>query len=823
MLGLVPGAALGASAAGFTSVDVGIDGSGHCKNGGPDVVNCNIYDGKQYVWMNGGPAAAALGDGSYFFAVLEPGAQADPNDGTTGNLSSVYDTYTNRTFTISGSTFTYGGSHDLDGGKIRLMQYADTTNPGSVYILAICSLANYPVDPSSCKYDAFKVETGASTQGQPLTIVKDASGAYTNTYAWDIQKAVDKTEIDQSGTQATFNYTVTVSHNGGTVSNVKVTGTITVFNPNVGDVTGVNVTDRLSDGTECTVTNGTGATVSTGDNTFAYECLLSDRPQGELDNTASVAWDTQTIDDGDLPGGSADFTFTNVSFTGNAIDDCVTVTDTFNSGTLMTLGVACQDGTFTKDAGNTLTGFASSYTAPTFTFTYSRTVTGTAGTCTSFDNTALFTTNTTGKTSDPADATVKLCVGQDLTVTKTATPAFKRTYTWDIGKAVDKTLVEQIGGTATFNYQVDAKETGFGDSDWVVTGKVTVTNPNDWESITADLSDAVNNGGTCILDQNSVTVAASSHEDVGYRCTFASGDPGTNTATATWDKDAYSTPTGSASGTASFAFTTPTATVNGTVTITDTFNGVTTTLGTLAATDVAPFASASYKYQHTVNVPANNCVTYTNTAKIVETGQSVSKTVEVCGPAKTGALTMGFWQNKNGQGIITSGASVSNVCKSGTWLRQYAPFQDLSVTATCAQVGTYVTNIIKAANASGSSMNAMLKAQMLATALDVYFSDPALGTNKIGAPAPIGGVVIDLTKICHMIDGSGGTATCSGSYENVSSAFGGASSLSVSAMLTYAASQSNLGGISWYGQVKATQGLAKDAFDAINNQVAFAP
>jgi hypothetical protein len=118
-------------------------------------------------------------------------------------------------------------------------------------------------------------------------------------------------------------------------------------------------------------------------------------------------------------------------------------------------------------------------------------------------------------------------------------------------------------------------------------------------------------------------------------------------------------------------------------------------------------------------------------------------------------------------------------------------------------------------------MNAMLKAQMLSTALDVYFSGP--GGNKINAPVPIGGVVIDLTHICHMIDSTSGTATCSGTYENVSSAFGGATSRTVLQMLTYAASQSNVGGSTWYGQVKATQGLAKDAFDAINNQVATGP
>src|SRR5207249_4556863 len=44
---------------------------------------------------------------------------------------------------------------------IRLAPYADTTNPGGVYIMAICSLAKgYPVEPRDCKYDAFKVKQG---------------------------------------------------------------------------------------------------------------------------------------------------------------------------------------------------------------------------------------------------------------------------------------------------------------------------------------------------------------------------------------------------------------------------------------------------------------------------------------------------------------------------------------------------------------------------------------------------------------------------------------------------------------------------------------
>src|SRR6185312_8600682 len=158
----------------------------------------------------------------------------------------------------------------------------------------------------------------------------------------------------------------------------------------------------------------------------------------------------------------------------------------------------------------------------------------------------------------------------------------------------------------------------------------------------------------------------------------------------------------------------------------------------------------------------------------------------------------------------------SGTCPSATWLRQFHPFSDLPAASTCSQVASYVYNVIKAATCTSTTKtcNTMLKAQMLATALDVYFSDPDLGGNKIGAPAPIGGVSIDLTKICKMIDGSGGTATCSGTYRNVSAAFGGATCITVNAILAYAASQSNSGGSAWYGQVKGTQELAKDTFDA---------
>src|ERR1044071_4175601 len=107
--------------AAFTTVNETVDGTGHCKNGNPDV-NCNIYDGKEFVWLNGGPSTAYVGDGTYFFAVLDPGGQADPNDGAAKNLSDGANSdYTTRTFSVTNGVVSYSGSHDVDSNKIRLM------------------------------------------------------------------------------------------------------------------------------------------------------------------------------------------------------------------------------------------------------------------------------------------------------------------------------------------------------------------------------------------------------------------------------------------------------------------------------------------------------------------------------------------------------------------------------------------------------------------------------------------------------------------------------------------------------------------------------
>ncbi|HWG08362.1 MAG TPA: hypothetical protein VN672_05080 [Solirubrobacteraceae bacterium] len=454
-----------------------------------------------------------------------------------------------------------------------------------------------------------------------------------------------------------------------------------------------------------------------------------------------------------------------------------------------------------------------------------------------------------------------------LNVVKDANPAFTREFNWKIEKSVDAcrvTVVYPNGcqtthSEKTLNYTVTVTKDEGTDGGWEVSGTISILNASEAETATGvSVSDVVtdpssNEAGSCDINGSGGSpyavgsLAAEEALELPYVCTFSSkpayDQNYTNTATVEWDPESVHSATGSESFKVPFQFKTPTSVVHDSVSLADLYtvtplpSGSATLEGALPSGTIS--SSQTYKYSYVVKVP-HDCLKLENTASFTvadkdndaDDTESSSVTVKVCRtPANTGALTMGFWQNKNGQGII-GGQAKSGTCPSATWLRQFHPFSDLPAASTCSQVATYVYNVIKAASCTSTAKtcNAMLKAQMLATALDVYFSDPALGGNKIGAfnglgskQAPIGSVTVDLTQICAMIDGSGG-ASCSGSYENVSSAFGGATSMTVLGMLSYQNTSDLLGdgGASWYGQLKATQVLAKDAFDAINNGAAFA-
>lgn len=174
LVAVVMPASVGATVAGagFTTFDAT---QGGCKDS-PNGIDCNNYASKDDVYMSGGPNAAGLSDGDYFFAVLVPGFQNGGfSDGAGGNLSDTTtgatvgdvgsgDAVANRTFTVGGHEITsYTGSHKTGkspNGReiIQLLPYDDTSNAGGVYILAICQVG--ATSPSQCKYDAFRIQSG---------------------------------------------------------------------------------------------------------------------------------------------------------------------------------------------------------------------------------------------------------------------------------------------------------------------------------------------------------------------------------------------------------------------------------------------------------------------------------------------------------------------------------------------------------------------------------------------------------------------------------------------------------------------------------------
>jgi len=153
----------GGPTATFTATNVNAStGNGTCIHpdgstpAAHDPVNCNLYNVKVDVWLNGGPDNAALDPGTYYFNVTDP----------SGKVLLSSDAVSDRTFNVIEFPAGSGdfiidpaahGTHDLEHGELQLVPFADTPNNGGVYKLAICNVAT-----GHCKNDSFKVQGGST-------------------------------------------------------------------------------------------------------------------------------------------------------------------------------------------------------------------------------------------------------------------------------------------------------------------------------------------------------------------------------------------------------------------------------------------------------------------------------------------------------------------------------------------------------------------------------------------------------------------------------------------------------------------------------------
>ncbi|MEI2827763.1 MAG: hypothetical protein V9F04_16275 [Dermatophilaceae bacterium] len=223
----------------------------------------------------------------------------------------------------------------------------------------------------------------------------------------------------------------------------------------------------------------------------------------------------------------------------------------------------------------------------------------------------------------------------DLVVTKTATTAYNRAWTWAITKSVTPASQNVASGqTADFTYTVTAVPTAQ-ESGFVTSGVISVQNPNPVPVQGVTLVDAMT-GGSCSITGTTTgfTVAAGATLTFPYTCTFATKPTTsvTNTATATWTTGMPYGTSGTAAGTASADFAAANVTVTGqTITVTDDKTNPAAPI-VLSTADATIPASQVFTYTLTKTAPDGGCTTFTNTAWLgTDATNGATATASLCG------------------------------------------------------------------------------------------------------------------------------------------------------------------------------------------------
>ena len=420
-----------------------------------------------------------------------------------------------------------------------------------------------------------------------LKVEKTANTSLKRTFDWTIEKSVSPDSWDLfTGDSGTSDYTVSVNKDEGTDSNWKVTGTIKVTAPDAATVN--NVTDTVSPDIAADVDcPGTfPVQLNAGQSlTCTYSANLPDA--STRTNTAKAI--SGSVANGVKNGtGTASVDFANATI--NKVNDSITVNDSYAG--------AGSPWTFSDDGSETY--------SRTFACGESRTVNNTA----------------TIQELDKSDsASVKInCY--ELTVSKDASTSFTKTYKWTIDKSADKSKVTlEVGKDSPVNYSVKVDKTSQ-NSDFAVSGKITVDNPAPIPAEINTVSDVVSPAINAQVDCGQsfpITVAANDSLTCSYSASLPDKTARTNTATAALQNYDYDSSGGkTANGTTNFSGTAAVDFTNATVTFVDESIDVEDSLqgplGTVAAAD----APKTFTYTRTVG-PYESCGNYEvpNTASFV--------------------------------------------------------------------------------------------------------------------------------------------------------------------------------------------------------------
>lgn len=248
--------ALLAPSAGVVSA---LSGAVYTSNIDGSIINANIYDSKNAVYLTGGPCngGSHLEPGDYYFQVSSP----------SGDLLSS-DAIGERKFTVGANGFitsTAGGhatnpvncTPPVTGITVQLMPYDDTPNNGGEYKLTIATAATVEACAGfSAASDTFEICTGADQKS-------DNFKARFGDPAIDVEKVANPTQVPAAGGSVTYSYTVL---NTGDVPLSNITVSDDKCAPVVfggGDTNGNNLLDLTETWTYSCTTTITVTTLNT--------------------------------------------------------------------------------------------------------------------------------------------------------------------------------------------------------------------------------------------------------------------------------------------------------------------------------------------------------------------------------------------------------------------------------------------------------------------------------------------------------------------------------------------------------------------------------
>jgi len=207
-----------------------------------------------------------------------------------------------------------------------------------------------------------------------------------------------------------------------------------------------------------------------------------------------------------------------------------------------------------------------------------------------------------------------------LEVAKDAETTYKRTFDWTIEKSVDPETINLFkGDSQDADYTVTVTKDAGTDSDWAVTGTITITNPNPASTgLTATLdtvTDAMTGGVNAVVDCGGATeVPADSYIECTYSADLPDATSRVNTATVETIGIV-----GGGVGTSSVTFGEPDTLVNDEVDVTDLLDANPEVL--LGATST----NATYTYSHEYSCDRDEGQ-HDNTASVVGDNDAVLDT-----------------------------------------------------------------------------------------------------------------------------------------------------------------------------------------------------